>query len=131
MVNSIQNSLFSWIDSALSQAIPAETVAFHFNLYEGIDSVHVQLTGTKTFDPGENPLTDYWPGPEVFSTGENIFEVPLTVAGADWQEWLKTLMDMVTTYLAQGAKSSILRDSSGVGIGFVDGDMHLLWQPDA
>jgi hypothetical protein len=56
----------------------------HVNLYEGMNSVHVQLVGTTSFSPGENPERDYWPGEETFSTGEDIFEIPFTVAGADW-----------------------------------------------
>jgi len=59
----------------------------HVNLYEGMNSVHVQLVGTTSFSPGENPERDYWPGEETFSTGEDIFEIPFTVAGADWREW--------------------------------------------
>ncbi|SDQ84216.1 hypothetical protein [Pseudoxanthomonas sp. CF125] len=127
----ISAGFFSWLDSALSQPIPARTEAFHFNLYEGADSVHVQLVGTEAFLPGANPSTDYWPSAETFSTGEDIFEVPFTVAGPDWRAWLKTLIDLVNSYIADGSKSGILRSRMGVGIGFVDGDMHVLWHRDA
>lgn len=130
-VSSIKADLFSWLDNVLSQPMPAGTQAFHFNLYEGTDSVHVQLVGTEAFLPGENPSTDYWPSAETFSTGEEIFEVPFAVAGPDWQMWLKTLIDLVTAYIADGSKSDVLRSKIGIGIGFVDGDMHVLWRRDA
>ena len=75
---SIKPAFFAWISAALSRPMPEGTEAFHFNLYEGTDSVHVQLMGTEAFIPGEDPATDYWPSAETFSTGEDIFEVPFS-----------------------------------------------------
>ncbi|WP_298581475.1 hypothetical protein [uncultured Luteimonas sp.] len=129
--SSISKELFSWLDSALSQPIPASTEAFHFNLYEGVDSVQMQLVGTNAFLPEADPSTDYWPSPETFSTGEDIFEVPFAVAGSDWRAWLTTSIDLVNSYIADGSKSGVLRSKKGVGIGFVDGDMYVLWHRHA
>lgn len=129
--SSIESALFAWISAALSRSMPEGTEAFHFNLYEDANSVHVQLMGTEAFVPGEDPATDYWPSAETFSTGEDILEVPFSVAGPDWEAWLNTLIGLVNGYLAKGARSDVLRNSQGVGIGFVDGDMHVLWQRDA
>jgi hypothetical protein len=125
----VSANLFAWIDEALSKALPERTVAFHFNLYEGVDSVHVQLIGTDAFAVGETPERDYWPSSETFTTGEDIFEIPFDVAGPDWRQWLVTSMDMLRSYMATGDKSDVFRVSKGVGVGFVDGDMHVLWQP--
>ena len=130
-VSAVEARFFSWMDEALSRPLPASTEAFHFNLYEGEDSVHVQLIGTEAFNPAENPSTDYWPAAETFSTGEDIFEVPFDVAGSDWREWLRSLIDLIDSYLARGARSALLRSAQGVGVGFVDGDMHVLWRRDA
>ena len=127
----VRRDFFQWADQSLSQPIPRTTVAFHFNLYEGTDSVHVQLVGTDSFVPGNDPEKDYWPGSETFTTGENVFEVPFSAGSSDWREWLKTCTEMVNSYIETGTKSSVLRGSKGVGIGFVDGDMYVLWQPDA
>ncbi|WP_282296454.1 hypothetical protein [Stenotrophomonas sp. PS02289] len=127
---STRTSFYYWIDAALSQAIPENTEAFHFNLYEGRDSVHVQLVGNETFDPGDSPGTYYWPGAETFSTGEAIFEVPFSVAGDDWQAWLSTLTQWIDDYIANGSMSSVLRSRQGVGLGFVDGDMYVRWRRD-
>jgi len=127
LLASTRNEFFAWADHVLEQAIPPGTVGFHFNLYEGIDSVHVQLTGTDSFVT----KPEYWPGEETFSTGENIFEVPFVVAGDTWQEWLVTLKALVSSYITSGERSEVLKKSHGVGIGFVDGDMYVLWQPAA
>ena len=126
--STIKLKFFAWIDWALSQPIPETTVAFHFNLYEGESSVHVQLIGTESFDAGDNLETDYWPSTETFTTGEEIFEIPFSVAGSEWRQWLRTCKEMVTQYIADGALSKVLLSSRGVGMGFVDGDMHVLWQ---
>ena len=85
-LSAVNNGLFAWIDAALSKELPARTVASHFNLYEGATSVHVQLTGTDSFVPGEVPERDFWPGSETFSTGEEVFEIPFEVAGSDWRQ---------------------------------------------
>jgi hypothetical protein len=116
---------FDWADRLLSQEVPKGTVAFHFNLYEGINAVHVQLAGTGSF----STVPEYWPGSETFSSGEDVFLVPFEVAGTNWQEWLGALKRLVSSYIATGKKSALLRGSQGVGIGFVDGDMYVLWQP--
>src|SRR5882762_6672025 len=127
MAVSVKRKFFTWVDGALGQRIPKTTVAFHFNLYEGTDSVHVQLMGIESFDGGD----EYWPGRKTFSTGEDIFEVPFESAGAKWPDWLEALKALVDEYIESGSRSDILRNSQGVGIGFVDGDMYLLWPTPA
>ncbi|THF62782.1 hypothetical protein E6C76_16035 [Pseudothauera nasutitermitis] len=108
-ISSISQAFFAWADQALSQPIPSSTVAFHFNLYEGRESVHVQLIGIDSFVLGDVSERDYWPGSETFSTGENIFEIPFSVAGAGWQEWQQTSIAMAQSYIINGNKSNVLK----------------------
>jgi hypothetical protein len=126
---SLERLFFAWVDRVLPSTIPVHTVAYHFNLYEGMSSVHVQLTGTNSFQPGEVPEQDYWPGEPTFSTEEDVFEVPFSSAGANWKQWLEKSKGLVLAYLSCGSRSAILKQSQGVSIGFVDGDMHILWRP--
>lgn len=91
----------------------------------------MQLLGTEAFVSGEDPTTDYWPSSETFSTGEDILEVPFSPAGPDWEAGLNTLTAPLNDYLAEGSESDVLPNSKGVGMGFVNGDMHVLWQRDA
>ena len=121
----VKAEFFAWADRLLNVEVPKGTVAFHFNLYEGIDSVHVQLAGTESF----STVPEYWPGGETFSSGDDVFHVPFEVAGTNWQEWLEALRRLASSYIATGKNSGVLRSSQGVGIGFVDGDMYVLWQP--
>ena len=93
-----KNRFFAWLDLHLGQDVPNCTVGFHFNLYEGIDSVHVQLIGTDSFvtDP------EYWPGNETLTTGEDIFEGPFAVTGATWHDWLVSLKAIASSYISSG-----------------------------
>ena len=120
-----KGEFFAWADRVLSGALPESVVAFHFNLYEGIDSVHVQIVGTESF----NPEGGHWPGKETFSSGEDVFHVPFGSLGSNWQEWLEAMKILVGDYLSGGRQSDVLHRSQGVGIGFVDGDMYVLWRP--
>ncbi len=121
-----KTQLFAWLDQVLSRDIPSHTFGFHFNLYEDLESVHVQLVGTGSFvvEP------TYWPGEETFTTGEDVFVVPFSVAGATWQEWLKSIQTLLSEYLERGEQATVLRRFQGVGLGFVDGDMHVLLSSD-
>jgi hypothetical protein len=121
----LEQEFSAWVTAALDQPIPLDTIAFHFNLYEGLDSVHVQLIGARSFSVGDQQ----WPCDETFTTGEDIFEVPYQFVGAEWPEWLESMKTVVQAYLASGTKSARLRASHGIGIGFVDGDVHVLWTP--
>jgi hypothetical protein len=126
--SAVVQEFFAWADRHLSQPVSPTTAAFHINLYEGENSVHVQIIGTESFTLGKDTERDYWPGTETFTTGEDVFEIPFAVAGYDWKEWLKTSKEIVNSYLSKGGKSSVLLSSKGVGLGFVDGDMYVLWQ---
>jgi hypothetical protein len=123
----VKSDFFTWADGVLTRPVPKNTVAFHFNLYQGNDSVHIQLMGIDSFEGSE----DYWPGAKTYSTGEDVFHVPFESAGVGWPEWLESLKRLVSDYIAYGKRSDVLRSTKGVGIGFVDGDMYVLWQSAA
>ena len=120
----LQAAFNKWIDAALSRKIPRNTAAFHFNLYEGRDSVHVQLTGTKRFDAGSQD----WPEECTFTTGEDIFEFPYSAVTAKWETNLKASISAIRQYLSSGANAPVLKSLEGVGVGYVDGDVHVVWQ---
>lgn len=123
---SLQRAFDTWVDGALTRKIPKQTVAFHFNLYESIGEFHVQLIGAEEFsrdDPG-------WPCAETFSTGEDIFAVPHAVVGAQWEACLEAAEAAVRRYMETGSKAAVLRASRGVGVGFVDGDVEVVWAAD-
>jgi hypothetical protein len=106
--------------------VPEGTLSFHFNLYEGEGSFHVQLIGSRRFSLDDPD----WPCDETFSSDEDIFELPQSIVGTAWEMGLEAAKAAVLDYMVNGAKASVLRASSGIGVGFVDGDVEILWQRD-
>ena len=55
--------------------------------------------------------------------------LPLKECGTNWEECLKVMKTVVTEYLAEGEKRDALKTTEGIDIGFVDGDLEILWRP--
>ena len=124
MDKAVREEFFLWLDNVLLQPPPNNTTAFHFNLYEYESSVGVELMGTTDFTgTGAN----YWPGDATFYTDDERFHIPQRVAGETWPQWLETCKTLTVDYIENGSQNRFLRQSKGVGIGFVDGDMYLIW----
>lgn len=113
----------SWLDDILKQPVPAEVAALNFNLYEdGSNNWSLELVGTGSFDPED---TD-WACDEVFDFGTR--DEPLTWnEDRAWNEVLDEVAQAIRKYLEQGACAYILNSYQGVGIGFVDGDIEILF----
>jgi hypothetical protein len=112
-----------WVDDSLSSNIPKGIRAFNFNLYETADSYEVELIGADRFDVSDSD----WACHDVFNTGDLLFEIPKGEAGTRWEDGYEYAVELVMTYLENGKKSGLLLSSEAVGIGFVDGDLELLW----
>ncbi len=110
-----------WLNDTLSQKLPSELRAFCFNIYDdGEDCWSVELVGCDSFDK-ENAD---WACDEVFDNRDEPFA---------WEE--KATPDhilagakvMALQYLESGEKADVLKSAEGVAIGFVDGDLELLY----
>lgn len=113
-----------WLEGNLEQ-LPSDVVAVNFNLYEGADQTYdIQLIGTDTF----NEEDEDWVCEEIFTTGENVFLLPKTNSIENWEDGLSFIRKMVEKYLENGKYANILKGLQAVGIGFVDGDIELLYQ---
>jgi len=123
----LASAFAAWIDVALSRPIPAEVRAFNFNLYEGVARTwDMELIGTASFDPTDGD----WACDSVFSHPE-LFFMSHDDVGDQWEQGLAVAIDLVATYLRGGRHRHMLRDSLGVGVGFVDGDLTILWPETA
>jgi hypothetical protein len=115
-----------WANRSLTEKIPAEVKAFSFNLYEtGVD-FGVELIGASHFDVSDSD----WACDEVFEPSQRRLEIPLAFSGEKWEQCLDNMRKLVSSYLNSnepGAK--VLNQAQGVGIGFVDGELHLLKRP--
>lgn len=112
-----------WLDSILEQMIPTDVVALNFNLYEdGDNNWSIELVGTETFDLDDED----WACSENFDFGSR--KHPLTWKETKaWNEILEEMINILKKYLEQGKYSNILKKYQGVGIGFVDGNIEILF----
>lgn len=111
-----------WIDIVLEKDLPPETVAVAFNLYEdGDNNWSVELVGTSIFDANDED----WVCDEVFDTRDNPFEWNQDTS---WEEVLEEVTDILKKYLEEGKHADKLKMYQGVGVGFVDGNVWILYQ---
>lgn len=117
-----------WLDDILNNNDLTDIVAFNFNLYEEFseddenenESFAIQLIGAPEYDP-ENPD---WACNEKFTSGENLFMLTC----ADWEECLLIVKSWITEYINSGNYSEKLKQGIAVTVGFVDGDLDVIWQ---
>ncbi len=122
--SNIKSKIFRWIDSILSEELPDNVSAFNFNLYEGDGTFHIQIIGARCFAEEDED----WACDEVFTTGENIFVIPRKVTGQNWKEGLTYTIELIKDYLVTGNNSGILKSTDAVGVGFVDGDIEIVYR---
>lgn len=112
-----------WLDIVLKQNIPTEVVALNFNLYDdGDNNWSIELIGTDTFDSEDED----WACNEVydFGTRKNPFRWN---EEKEWNEIFDEMVNILKKYLESGKYSSILKGYQGIGIGFVDGDLEIIF----
>ncbi len=116
------NKFERWIGNILSQELPTDILAIIFNLYEEENNVwSLELVGTASFDTDD----DDWACDEMFNTRET----PLRwEQKAIWEEILVNISSIITKYLEKGQYAEKLKIYQGVGIGFVDGDINLIYK---
>ena len=110
-----------WLDSVLEKPLPDEAVAINFNLYDDGDSHwSMELVATSSFDSGD----DDWACDELFATRENLFQWK---ENCDFNKTLSFAEEIIRRYLAEGKYKDILTKYKAIGLGFVDGDISLIY----
>lgn len=111
----------AWLNETLNQELPEDIVAFNFNLYEnGDNNWSMELVGTEEFDTEDED----WVCEEVFDNRETPF---CWEQEEGWEEALETAKQMVEKYLQCGEYQELFKSYEGIGIGFVDGDIEILY----
>ena len=123
MTNELFDEFSSWTDRVLLEHADTPVAAYNFNLYEHEEAFVIQLIGAKSFDRSDSD----WATDEVVSSGEDLFELSHSVVSSDWEEGLRGAKALVKRYLETGKQAPLLKVSNAVGIGFVDGDLELLY----
>ena len=112
-----------WLDRALAQDIPPEVRAFCFNLYETGEAFGLELIGAPRYDPADED----WACDDVFNYREDRLEIPVGQFDGKWEDCLATFAELLRGYLHTGAHANKLRSSDAVAIGFVDGNLEVVW----
>ncbi|CAM3502123.1 hypothetical protein EDM52_22030 [Brevibacillus invocatus] len=118
--------LFSnWLNHILEQEIPKGIKAFNFNLYEGSGETYdIHLIGSDEFDEDDSD----WACTDYFSSEEDIFSIKRSGDIQHWEQGLNYITMLVERYLKEGEFANILKSASAIGIGFVDGDIDILFR---
>jgi len=120
----LYNNFSKWLDKQLSKDLPNNIVAINFNLYEGIKQTYdVELVGCDMFDENDED----WVCDEVFDTREDLFFVPRTDDISHWEKGLSFITELVNKYLSEGKYADELKSYKAIGIGFVDGNINILY----
>jgi len=123
-----ESDFATWLASSLSQCIPDSVIAFSFNLYEPamVDGVKfgIELIGSGEFDANDPD----WACDEIWEPEIRGVNIPITYSGEAWEECLQKLKALVILEL-DSPETEILKSRRGVGIGFVGGDLEIIWKP--
>ena len=124
---SFKTTFASWLDESLPNEIPHGVVAFSFNLTEITHGeFEVEIIGAESFDAEDED----WACDEVWEPSQRSIEIPEGEIGNQWEEVLDSMTSIVMDYLDNGSKSGMLKSGKGIGIGFVSGDLNILWKAD-
>lgn len=118
----------TWLDQSFAKGVPDEVKAFSFNLFEPARSqdvkYEIELIGSSDFDENSSE----WLFEEVWEPEQRHLEIPMSFSGDDQEDCLIAMKELVRDYLMQESDSAkALRSRLAVAIGFVDGDLELLW----
>ena len=112
----------AWLNDILGQKIPSAVRAFCFNLYEDYEGWSIELMGTESFRLDDED----WACDEITDFGTR--EKPLSwKEEADWNEVLSEVSSALKQYLENGSCADILKSRAGVAVGFVDGNLEILY----
>lgn len=123
MNNEIVIEFAAWVDRVLDQHDLSPVVAYNFNLYEHEDETAIQLVGATSYDP-EN---EDWACNTYYSSGEDLFILPHSLTGRDWQEALRFAIRLVEEYLRRSTVPPSLKTCRAITVGFVAGNLEIVY----
>ena len=120
-----------WLDGHLEGLSLGHIKAFCFNCYEGGNTPtwNMEIVGSKVFDKDDPD----WPCPhnEVFNARDRddfLFLIPRTDEIFEWEKGLALMTALVAEYLQRGKFADKLKSVQAVAIGFVNGDLDIVYQ---
>jgi hypothetical protein len=124
-----QHGFTEWLSCTLRTPVPGAVRAFSFNLFEPAPVVGVkfgvELVGSAAFD---SKNTD-WACDEVWFAQPRSLNIPLSFSGNTWEGCLLKMKGLLQSVLEeQNEISKILKTRQAIALGFVDGDLEVVWR---
>jgi hypothetical protein len=117
----VSKSFNAWLDRILADCPTDQIGAYCFLLYEHEDSFAVQLVASIRYVESD----PFAVREQVFSSGEDLVELPRSVVGSEWPQGLEAARTLTRTYLQRGRERARFGQSV-VAVGFVDGDIEIV-----
>ena len=132
LINYIRNNIESvfekhtdfetWIEGVMETEFPKEVVAINFNIYDDSDGKwSLEFVGTATFDEEDSD----WATDELIATRTHPF---VFYNDSSWEEIEKYCIYLLKQYLQNGKYADKLKTFMAIGVGFVDGDITILYK---
>src|SRR4051812_22081686 len=116
-----QSIFNAWLDRALAEPIPSGVIAFSFNLTKPST---IEIIGSESYRDEDSD----WASEEAFRPTTEDLQLPTPERSKDWNAVLESARRAIFTYLDRpSAGSAILKRSTAVAVGFIDGDLHIVW----
>lgn len=134
MINTkVYEKFAAWLDELFKGGLPEGVAAFCFNLYEGTldgPAFGVQPIASDRFD-ADDKYGD-WACYEIWSSDEDdMFFISLSDEEDKSGEHAQAIFaELIREYLKNGRNKYVLLNAKGVGIGFTDGDLEIIYIND-
>lgn len=110
-----------WLDSIFTSKLDSTVIALNFNIYETANSYDIELIGSDEFDEEDED----WACNTVFSSN-TMFEIENNTF-SNWESALEFISGLIKEYLNNGNNSNYIKSFKGIGVGFIDGDIYILY----
>jgi len=119
----------AWLEAGLFKPVPNSVRGFAFNLFEsGLGcgaKFGIELVGANRFDADDAD----WACDETWEPEDRHLLIPDDYSGVDWAPCLAKMKALVQKELRGPTHAAkMLQSRQGVGIGFVDGELEIVWE---
>jgi hypothetical protein len=124
-----EKTFHNWLEEGFEIEPPIEVMGFSFNLdesaYEEGYEFGVELIGAERFDLDDED----WACGEIWEPKKRKIFIPISYSGETWEECLEKMKTLVIKTI-NSDKSFVekLKSREGIGIGFVDGSLEVIWR---
>jgi hypothetical protein len=117
------SAFHAWLSGVVPPELPAQVIAFNFNIAQTAVGFEVELIGASKYDPDNSD----WACEETWTSRPKVFAVSYAESGKEWQPFLEWASRAVREFVEGTApNASTVRKAQAVTVGFVDGELLLV-----